>query len=150
MPLLLLLDLLVLRLLLLMVLERRRLVDHRVETAVLVGGVLDGPYRTVRFDDAVLALDDVAVSRFLLALDVTGVVVADAVFEAVLGGRLEIGGVLKVTCGLERCLNNNFSRECCFQFPVLKNGILLLRSEAHLEYLETEETLPPNLCWEQD
>lgn len=51
---------------------RRFLVDHRVEAVDGVGGVLDGPLGAVGLQEAVAALDDVAVARFVLVLDVTG------------------------------------------------------------------------------
>lgn len=64
------------------------LVDDRVEAVVVVGGVGDFAGGAVRFDEAVLALDDVTVPLFPLVLDVAGVVVLHAVVERVLGRRL--------------------------------------------------------------
>lgn len=64
------------------------LVHDRVETVVVVRGVGHLAGGAVRLDQAVFALDDVAVSLFPLVLYVTGVVVLDAVVERVLGRRL--------------------------------------------------------------
>lgn len=61
------------------------LVDDRVETVVVVRGVGDFAGGAIGFDQAVLALDHVAVPLFPLVLDVTGVVVLYAVIERVLG-----------------------------------------------------------------
>lgn len=69
--------------------NRGSLVDDGVEAAVLVGGVVNGTDRTVGLDQRVLALHDVTVARLVLALDVAGVEVVDAVLERVLGWGLE-------------------------------------------------------------
>lgn len=83
--------LLLFHLVLFFLLGRRRLVHHRIKSGMLVGRVLDGPHRTVGLHHGVLALNHVAVPRFLLALDVPRVVVVHAVFERVLGRRLKNG-----------------------------------------------------------
>lgn len=59
------------------------LVYDGVETAVFVRRVLHSPDGSVRLHHGVLSLDDVAVARLMLAFDVAGVVVVDAVFEGV-------------------------------------------------------------------
>jgi len=64
------------------------LVDDRVETVVVVGGVGDFAGGAVGFHQTVLALDHVSVSLFPLVLDVAGVVVLYAVVERILGRRL--------------------------------------------------------------
>uniref|UniRef100_A0A182U735 Uncharacterized protein n=1 Tax=Anopheles melas TaxID=34690 RepID=A0A182U735_9DIPT len=67
----------------LVVADRSRLVDDRVEARVLVGGVVDGAHGTVRFDQRVLTFDDITVARFVLRLHVPGVEVVDSAY---LGG----------------------------------------------------------------
>lgn len=61
------------------------LVDDRVESVVVIGGVVDGAHGTVGLDQRVLSLDDVAVALLSLGLDVAGVGILDAVVERVLG-----------------------------------------------------------------
>lgn len=59
------------------------------ETVLAVGRVVDHPDGTVGLHEAVRPLDvTVAVARFVVALDVVGVQVLDAVLEAVRGGRV--------------------------------------------------------------
>ena len=72
----------------LVVADRSRLVDDRVEARVLVGGVVDGAHGTVRLDQRVLTLDDITVARLVLRLHVPGVEVVDSVLEGVLGRGL--------------------------------------------------------------
>jgi hypothetical protein len=72
-----------------MVVDWRRFVDDRIEAVVLVGGIVNGAHRTVRFDQRVLTLDNIAVAGFVLGFHVAGVMVADAVFEGVLGWGLD-------------------------------------------------------------
>lgn len=67
-----------------MVGNRGGFVHDGVEPAVLVGSVVNGAHRTVRFDQGVLALDDIPVAGFVLALNVTGVEVVHSVLEGVL------------------------------------------------------------------
>lgn len=65
------------------------LVDHRVETVVVVRGVGHFARGAVGFDQTVFSLDHVAVPFFPLVLDVTGVIVLHAVVERILGRRLQ-------------------------------------------------------------
>jgi hypothetical protein len=60
-----------------------------VETVVVVGRVVDCPDGTVWLNEAVLALNMVAVSCLGLMFDVAGVVVRHAVAELVLRNRLK-------------------------------------------------------------
>jgi hypothetical protein len=62
--------------------------DHSVEAIVFICGVVHCAYRAIWFHEAVLSLDDVSVSLFMLALHVSGVVVVNGVLEAVLGVSL--------------------------------------------------------------
>lgn len=64
------------------------LVDDRVKTVLLVGGVLDGPQRAVGVVHAVRSLDHVAVPVLVSGLVVAGVRVLDAVLVRVLGVSL--------------------------------------------------------------
>jgi hypothetical protein len=64
-------------------------VHHGVESVVVVGGVFNGADSAVGFVEAVGALDNISVTLLVLALDVTGVVVLDSVFELILGVGLE-------------------------------------------------------------
>lgn len=60
-------------------------VDFSIETVLLVGCVMDLPDGSVGFLQLVESLDDVAVPRLVLALDVVGMWVVNAVFELVFG-----------------------------------------------------------------
>lgn len=63
------------------------LLDFSVETVLGVGGVLDHPCGTVRFDETVRALDvTVTVAGLVLALYVVGMRIFHAVLEMVRGG----------------------------------------------------------------
>lgn len=64
------------------------LVHDRVEPVVVVSGVGHLTGGAVGFDQTVLALDDISVPLLPLVLDVTGVVILDAVVERILGRRL--------------------------------------------------------------
>lgn len=67
-----------------MMVGRFDLLDHSVETAYVVGGVLDYAGGTVRLDQAVRSLDvTVPVAHFVLALHVVRVRVSDAVLEVI-------------------------------------------------------------------
>lgn len=59
------------------------LVDDGIEAIVWVSGVIDGALGAVWFDQAVAALDDVALATLVLALGVTGHMVLDVVGVAV-------------------------------------------------------------------
>ena len=63
--------------------------DHGVEAVVAVGGVVHRPGGAVGLQEGVLALHHVAVPLLTLALHVSRVRVLDAIFESVLGMRLE-------------------------------------------------------------
>lgn len=63
-------------------------VHDRVEAVVVISGVGHLACGAVGFDKAVFSLDDISVSLFPLVLDVTGVVVLNAVVERILGWRL--------------------------------------------------------------
>lgn len=55
----------------------------RVETRMVISGVVHGSCRTIRFNETVLALHHVTISFFRLVFDVTGVSIFDAVVEVV-------------------------------------------------------------------
>lgn len=59
------------------------LVDDGVESVVVIGSVVDSSDRAIRFNQAVLSLDDISVAFLGLALDVSGMRVLDAVVERV-------------------------------------------------------------------
>lgn len=61
------------------------LVDDRVESVVVISGVVDGAHGTVRLHQRVLSLDHISVALLHLGLDVAGVVILDSVVERVLG-----------------------------------------------------------------
>jgi hypothetical protein len=63
--------------------SRTALADDGVETVDAVGCVVDGADGTVRFDEAVLTFDHIAVAHFALTLLVACVRVVDAVVELV-------------------------------------------------------------------
>lgn len=65
--------------------------DHRVETVVRVGGVLDQPHGAVRVQHAVRSLDHVALPRFPLALHVVRFRIVHRVIELVSLWRLSTG-----------------------------------------------------------
>lgn len=62
--------------------------DHRVESRLRVGGVLDQSHGTVGVQNAVRSLDHVSLARFPLALHVVRFRVVDRVIELVGFGRL--------------------------------------------------------------
>uniref|UniRef100_A0A182Q087 Uncharacterized protein n=1 Tax=Anopheles farauti TaxID=69004 RepID=A0A182Q087_9DIPT len=70
---------------------RGGLVDDRVESVVVIGGVVDGAHRTIGLHQRVLSLHDITVALLGLRLDVTGVRVLDAVVERVLRVGLNNG-----------------------------------------------------------
>uniref|UniRef100_A0A182P158 Uncharacterized protein n=1 Tax=Anopheles epiroticus TaxID=199890 RepID=A0A182P158_9DIPT len=59
--------------------------DDGVESVVLIGGVVNHTAVTVGVDQGVLSLNVISVALFLLALDVSGVVIMNGVLELVLG-----------------------------------------------------------------
>lgn len=61
------------------------LVHDRVESVVVVGGVVNSSHGTVGLHERVLALDHITVTFLGLRFDVSGVGVLDAVVERVLG-----------------------------------------------------------------
>jgi len=65
-------------------------VDDSVESVDGVSGIIDGTTSAVGFHQAVAALDDVSVTRFVLALRVAGQSVLDVVSVAVLGVRVVV------------------------------------------------------------
>jgi hypothetical protein len=74
------------------VVQRSRFVDDRVETVMIVGGVVNCAHRTVRLDQRVLTLDYVTVPSFGLGFDVAGVGVFDAIVERVFWIGLYVKG----------------------------------------------------------
>jgi hypothetical protein len=60
-----------------------------IETAMLVRRVLHRPDRAIRLYHGILTFDYVAITTFLLTLDVSRVVIIDSVFERVFGRSLE-------------------------------------------------------------
>lgn len=76
------------------------LLDHSVESVVLVSCVLDHSLATVSLDQGVETRHHVTITALMLSLDVSGVGVVDLVSEFILGvsvsvhfGRLVGGGV---------------------------------------------------------
>lgn len=61
------------------------LVDHSLESVVVVSGVGDRANGSVGLHQRVLALHNISVTLLVLRLDVSGVVIVDAVLELVLG-----------------------------------------------------------------
>lgn len=62
--------------------------DDRVESVLLVSGVLYDAVNAIRLNQGVRAVDGVSGAGLLLRLDVAGVVVFHGVLEFVVGGRL--------------------------------------------------------------
>ena len=60
----------------------------------MVSVVSHGSLGTARFDQGVFAADHVSVTALMLGLDISGVVVVDAVTELVLGVVVRLGGVV--------------------------------------------------------
>ena len=58
--------------------------DDRVETIVVIGGVLDGTLVSIRVDQTVLTVHLIPMARFTLLLDVAGMVIVNTVGEIVL------------------------------------------------------------------
>lgn len=95
--------------------DRRRFVNDRIETGMLVSGVVDSSDGTIWFDQGVLAcerkknkiwwliddawmrlhglvqhtFDHIAIASFMLWLNITGVVIVDTVFECIFWWRLQ-------------------------------------------------------------
>lgn len=87
------------------------LVDDGVEAVVWVSGVLDGALRTVWLDQAVAALDDIALATLVLALGVTGQVILNVVGVAVRWVRVVLGVVFSNTdLGCRICNRRIFYR----------------------------------------
>lgn len=63
--------------------------NDSVEAIVVVSGVVNSPDGTVRFNKAVLSLDNIAIPGFVLGFDVSGVVVIHSVFEGIMRGCLK-------------------------------------------------------------
>lgn len=63
-------------------------VDDGVESVMLIGGVVDGSDRAVRFDQGVRSLYNIAVSCLMLTFYVTCLVVVHAIFKCILRVRL--------------------------------------------------------------
>lgn len=61
--------------------------DHRFEAAFCIRRVVNGAYRTVRLQDAVVTLDDTIISGFPLRFYITGMQILDAVTERI-GGMM--------------------------------------------------------------
>lgn len=76
--------------------------DHRVETVVRVGGVLDQPHGAVRVQHAVRSLDHVALPRFPLALHVVRFRIVHRVIELV--------SLWRLSTGFEKKKNGQFHR----------------------------------------
>lgn len=57
--------------------------DLSVEATVFVGRVVDSSLVTVRLNESVESLDFVAITAFLLALDVSGMIIMDFIGEFV-------------------------------------------------------------------
>jgi hypothetical protein len=74
---------------LLLVLSGYRFMYNCIETAMLVRRVLHRPDRAIRLYHGILTFDYVAITTFLLTLDVSRVVIIDSVFERVFGRSLE-------------------------------------------------------------
>lgn len=55
-----------------------------VESVVVIGGVVDSSDRTIRFDQGVLSLYNIAVACFMLTFNISCVWVLNAIIEAVL------------------------------------------------------------------
>lgn len=67
----------------------RRVVHHRVEAVVVVGGVLHGPDGAVSLVERVRALHDITVTALLQGLVVTGMIVSNGVRVLVFGVSLK-------------------------------------------------------------
>lgn len=63
--------------------------DDGIEAAVLVRSVLHSSDGAIRLHHRVLPFDHIAIASFVLALDVAGVVIVDAILEGVLWGSLK-------------------------------------------------------------
>uniref|UniRef100_A0A182PWF8 Uncharacterized protein n=1 Tax=Anopheles epiroticus TaxID=199890 RepID=A0A182PWF8_9DIPT len=59
-------------------------VNDSVEAIVIIGGVLDCTFVSIRIDQTVLAMHLIAVARFTLLLDVAGMIIVNTVGEIVL------------------------------------------------------------------
>lgn len=69
----------------LVVVDRGSPVNGRLESVVVVSGVVHSADGAVGLHERVLALDHISVALLVLGLDVSGVVVIDSVLELVLG-----------------------------------------------------------------
>ena len=59
-------------------------VNDSIEAIVLIGSVVDSSDWTIRFDQGVGSLNNISVASFVLWLNITCMVVVDAVFEGIL------------------------------------------------------------------
>lgn len=57
--------------------------------AVLIGMVVDVSDVTVRLEEGIMSMDNIAIAAFRLALDILGVVIVHAVLEFVSGMSLK-------------------------------------------------------------
>lgn len=73
---------------LLMMMHWSGLVDHGVESIVLVGGVVHGADGTIGLHQGVLSLDGVTIAGLVLRLHISGVEVIHAVLESIFGRSL--------------------------------------------------------------
>jgi hypothetical protein len=77
-------------------------VNHSIEPIVLVGHILNPQDGTVGFMKSVLSLDNIPIASLMLRLNITGMVVLNAVLELV----LRMG--LKNSC--QKCSKNSQKR----------------------------------------
>lgn len=59
-------------------------VDYSIETVVIISSVFDGTLVSISIDQTVLAMDLIAVTGFVLILDVSGVFIVHSIGEVVL------------------------------------------------------------------
>uniref|UniRef100_A0A182QFG7 Secreted protein n=1 Tax=Anopheles farauti TaxID=69004 RepID=A0A182QFG7_9DIPT len=73
-----------------LVASQRLTADDGVESVVLIGGVVNDATVTIGIDQGVLSLDVITVAFFLLALDVSSVVIVHGVRELILGRSFQL------------------------------------------------------------
>lgn len=79
--------------------------NDRIESVMIISGVMDGTESAVRISYGIVSLDYVAVTFLMMSFVVTGVWVSDTIFVLVLGMRVVVDVVVRMTSTRITCIS---------------------------------------------